>query len=120
VKVAITSRGEDLDADVDPRFGRARYLIVYETDDDTFSVIDNMEGMNAQQGAGIQAAQNISNAGAVALITGNCGPKAFSVLQSAGVNVYVGASGKVKDAIQALKLGELTQADSHNVEGHWS
>jgi len=120
VKVAVTSRGEDLEADVDPRFGRARYVIVYETDDDTFSVIDNLKAMNAEQGAGIQAAEAVSRAGAVALLTGNCGPKAFGVLQSAGVSVYVGVSGKVKDAIQALKVGELTPADSPNVEGHWS
>ncbi len=119
MKIAITSKGEDLNAEVDPRFGRARYLVVYDTDGGDFSTIDNSEGMNAAQGAGIQAGQSVANAGVSALITGNCGPKAFSVLKSAGVDVYIGADGTVKDAVEAFKAGRLSAAESPNVEGHW-
>ncbi len=120
MKIAITSQGENLEAQVDPRFGRARYVIVYDTDGDTFSTLDNSEGVNAAQGAGIQAGQNVANSGAEAVITGNCGPKAFSVLRSAGVKVYVGASGTVRQAIENFRKGSLSPADSPNVEGHWS
>lgn len=120
MKIAITSQGENLQAQVDPRFGRARYLIVYDTDGDTFSALDNSEGVNAAQGAGIRAGQNVANSGAAAVITGNCGPKAFSMLRSAGVKVYVGASGTVGQAIEDFRSGNLSPADSPNVQGHWS
>lgn len=119
MKIAITATGKDLEATVDPRFGRARYLILYDTDNDSFSALDNSEGVNAAQGAGIQAGQNVANAGAAALITGNCGPKAFNVLNSAGIKVYIGAGGTVKDALAAYKAGTLSPADSPNVQGHW-
>ena len=120
MKIAITSQGADLEAQVDPRFGRAKYIIVYDTDADDFSALDNSEGVQAAQGAGIQAGQNVANSGAGALITGNCGPKAFSVLRSAGVKVYIGAGGTVRQAIEDFKSGALSAADSPNVQGHWS
>jgi predicted Fe-Mo cluster-binding NifX family protein len=119
LKIAITSTGVDMEANVDPRFGRARYLILYDTEGDSFSALDNSEGMNAAQGAGIQAGQNVANAGAEALITGNCGPKAFNVLSAAGVKVYIGANGTVKEALDAYKAGTLSAADAPNVQGHW-
>jgi len=31
MKIAITSTGPDLEAQVDPRFGRAQYLLVVDT-----------------------------------------------------------------------------------------
>lgn len=120
MRIAITSKGKDMDAEVDPRFGRARYLIVFDTGSGAFSTLDNLEGLNAAQGAGVQAGQAVANSGAEALITGNCGPKAFSVLRSAGVKVYIGASGTVRQAIKAHDAGELSLADAPNVQGHWS
>jgi len=119
LKIAITSTGKDMEANVDPRFGRARYLILYDTEKKSFTALDNSEGVNAAQGAGIQAGQNVANAGAAALITGNCGPKAFNVLKSAGVQVYIGAAGTVKEALEAYNAGTLSPADSPNVQGHW-
>ena len=96
MKIAITSKGKDLDAEMDPRFGRAVYFIVYDTDDGSFSVIDNEKNLNAERGVGVQAGQMVVSAGAGVLITGNCGPKAFRVLSTAGVKVYTGAEGTVK------------------------
>jgi predicted Fe-Mo cluster-binding NifX family protein len=120
LRIAITSKGKDMDAEVDPRFGRARYLIVVDTESGAFQALDNLEGLNAAQGAGIQAGQAVANSGAEALITGNCGPKAFSVLSSAGVKVYIGADGTVKQALDAHEAGELSLAEAPNVRGHWS
>ena len=119
MKVAITATGADLDAKVDPRFGRAALFILYDVEEDSFTTVDNTQNLNAAQGAGIQAGQNIAGSGVSALITGNCGPKAFQVLQSSGIKVYIGAVGTVKEAIEDFKEGRLKTADSPNVEGHW-
>jgi hypothetical protein len=56
MKIAITTSGIDLDAPVDPRFGRAKSFIIYDTDSGQWSVLDNAQNLNAAQGAGIQAA----------------------------------------------------------------
>ncbi len=119
MKIAITSSGKTLDDDVDPRFGRARYFLIYETESGELNAVENSQNLNAAQGAGIQAGQSVAATGATALLTGNCGPKAFQVLGQAGITVYIKVGGKVRQAIDDLKAGKLTAADGANVEGHW-
>ncbi len=120
MKIAVTSQGTELDSPVDPRFGRARYFLLVDTQTEESSAKDNAQNLNAPQGAGIQAAQAVVNHGAEALITGNVGPKAFATLSAAGVQVCVGATGTVREAVQRWKAGQLQVAQKANVEGHWA
>jgi predicted Fe-Mo cluster-binding NifX family protein len=119
VKLAITSAGPDLASPIDPRFGRARYLLVVETGEGTVLAIDNQAGMSAAQGAGIQAAQSVIDHGATALITGHCGPKAFRALAAAGIDVYLAGGGTAAEAVDRYKAGELALAPAADVGGHW-
>lgn len=120
MKLAITSQGQDPTAGVDPRFGRAKYFIVVDSETGQFSAADNSVNLNAAQGAGIQAGKKVLELGAEAVITGNVGPKAFAALQSGGVKVYTGATGTVAEAVEQFKAGKLKPAESANVEGHWA
>ncbi len=106
-------------AALDPSFGRAKNFIVYDLQTQDFTLISNTQNLNAAQGAGIQAAQTIAKAGAAALITGHCGPKAFRVLEAAGVKVYNTDVPTIAEALARYKAGELTEANAANVEGHW-
>ncbi len=119
MKIAVTSRGDTMDSPVDPRFGRAASFIIFDTDTQAFEARDNSQNLNAMQGAGIQAARNVSEFGAEVVITGHCGPKAFRALQAANVKVVVGADGTVAEMIDKLQSGELAPTDSADVEGHW-
>ena len=119
MKVVVTSQGTEMDSETDPRFGRANCFIVVDTDTGTHQVVDNIENLNAAQGAGIQAAQAVANLQAEAVLTGHCGPKAFRVLNEAGIKIYVGVEGTVRTAVEKLKAGEYKVADSPDVEGHW-
>ncbi len=119
MKIAITLDGENLEANLDSRFGRAKRFMLYDTEKDSFTLLDNTQNLNAAQGAGIQSAQNIAAAGAEALITGHTGPKAFTVLQTAGIAIYHSEVRPVKDVITAFRKGELKKADTADVEGHW-
>jgi len=119
MKVAVTSTGDTVNATVDPRFGRAEKFIVLDTDTGEVQVVDNTQNVNLAQGAGIQAAENISQLGVQYVITGNCGPKAFRTLSAAGIKVVQGASGTISEAVEQLKTGKLVPAESHNVDGHW-
>ncbi|MDD2558934.1 MAG: NifB/NifX family molybdenum-iron cluster-binding protein [Desulfuromonadaceae bacterium] len=120
MNVAFSATGTDLDSDLDQRFGRAKQFIIVNTDTDAASILENTQNMNAAQGAGIQAAQNVVNAGATAVVTGNCGPKAFQVLQAAGVKIYHTKLSSVGAALKAFLAGELEEASSANAEAHWS
>jgi predicted Fe-Mo cluster-binding NifX family protein len=119
MKIAVTAQGATSESPVDSRFGRAKYFIVYDTDQATFSALDNEQNLNAAQGAGIQSAATVVNAGCTALITGHCGPKAFAVLSKAGVAVHTVPGGTVKEAIEAFVQGTLKKIETADVEGHW-
>ncbi len=109
MKLIITSQGPEISAAVDPRFGRALWFVVFDTESGNFAVLDNKEQVEAAQGAGVQAAQLVVETGAQALLTGRCGPKAFEVLDTAGVRVYSGISGTVAEALDAWDEGKLTR-----------
>jgi len=119
MKIAITSKGRDLESEVDPRFGRAAYILVVDTDSLEFEALDNSENVNAFKGAGIQAATMMSDKGAKALLTGFCGPNAFKILKGANIDVANDISGTVGDAVKAFNGGEVSFADAANVDGHW-
>ena len=118
VKICITSTGTSLDSNVDPRFGRCPYFIIYDTDTDTFEAIDNA-GRQAMGGAGIQAGQLIASKSVSAVITGNFGPNAYRVLQTAGIKTYSQVSGTVKEAIEKYKNGQLTETSAPDVSSHY-
>jgi len=120
MKLAVTSQGPELTSAVDPRFGRAKYFLVVDTETGEMSAVDNSVNLNAAQGAGIQAGKNVVALGVDGVITGNLGPKAFATLQGGGVKVYTGASGTVAEAIEQFKAGKLTATECANVEGHWA
>ncbi|MDP8224257.1 MAG: NifB/NifX family molybdenum-iron cluster-binding protein [Candidatus Lernaella stagnicola] len=119
MKIAITCSGNNLDAPVDPRFGRASSFIIYEDETGEFELVSNEQNLQASQGAGVQAGQNIVATGAQALISGHVGPKAYHVLKTAGVSIYLSEAGTVREAIDALRAGRLQQAQGADRPGHW-
>lgn len=119
MKLVLTSQGTSMQSLVDPRFGRARCLVIVDTETGTFSAVDNSVFMDAVQGAGIQTGKRVGELGADAVITGNVGPKAFAALRAGNVKIYTGASGTVAEAVNLFREGKLATTESPNVEGHW-
>lgn len=119
MKIAFTTSGNNLESPLDQRFGRAAAFLVYDTDTEAYILIDNTQNLNAAQGAGIQSAQHVVNAGVSALITGHTGPKAFAVLQAAGIDVYLSSNATVREALKAWKHGSLEKSGAADVESHW-
>jgi len=105
-KICITSKGKELSAEVDPKFGRAQYFLIVDPHTMEFDVIEN-PNTEAEHGAGIQTAQLISSKNVGTVLTGKCGPNAQRVLQSSGIKVITDVSGKAEDALSKYK----TQAD---------
>jgi len=118
MKVAVSAEGIGLDSAVDARFGRAAYFLVVDTETMDFECIGN-DALSAPGGAGINAAKAVADSGAKAVLTGNCGPNAARTLAAAGVKLYAGVSGTVKDAIEALKSGQLAESGGPTVDSHF-
>jgi predicted Fe-Mo cluster-binding NifX family protein len=119
MKVVVTSQGKELTSEVDQRFGRAKFLLVVDTETGDFTVHDNELNLNAIQGAGIQTGQNIANLGVEAVITGNVGPNAFKTLKAANVKIFLAQKQTIAEAVEAFKAGKMKEVDNANVEGHW-
>jgi predicted DNA-binding protein (UPF0251 family)/predicted Fe-Mo cluster-binding NifX family protein len=114
-KIAITSEGPGMTDRVDPRFGRAAGFVVVDLETMESKYIDNGGSQTLSHGAGIQAAENIINAGASVLLTGSVGPKAFAALKGGGVKIGHNMSGgTVADAVEAFKAGKVEFTDSPN------
>ena len=120
MKIAFSTSGDTLEAPLDSRFGRAPKFLVYDMEKQSITVIDNQQNLNAAQGAGIQSAETVARAGASALVTGHCGPKAFQVLKAAGIRIYNTDSATVGEALEQYRAGKLTEAKSADVDGHWA
>lgn len=119
MKIAFTASGDSLDAPLDSRFGRASRFLIYDDTTGRLEALDNEQNLNAAQGAGIQAAVHIVKQEVDCVITGHCGPKAFQVLESAGIKVYPCSAETIADAYQLFKDGSLVVTESATVEGHW-
>ncbi len=119
MKIAISAEKPNVESPVDLRFGRAKYFMIHDDENQTWELLDNDQNLNSTQGAGIQSAANVVNAGCKVLISGHCGPKAFAALSKAGVDVYIVKGGTVREAAIAYKDGKLNKIESADVEGHW-
>nr|WP_320017551.1 NifB/NifX family molybdenum-iron cluster-binding protein [uncultured Desulfobacter sp.] len=80
--------------------------MVIDPETQAFEVLES-EAATLGSGAGIQAAQMVVNAGAEAVITGSLGPNATDVLSAAGLKIYLGAAGTIKEVLQQYKDGQL-------------
>jgi len=114
MKICITSAGNAMDSAVDPRFGRCRNFIFFDTESGKIEAEDN-PNYQLQGGAGIQSGQLVASRGAKAVLTGNIGPNAHRVLTAAGISVFTGVSGTVKEAIEGYKNNNYSAADSPSV-----
>ncbi len=120
MKVAVTSKGPGLEDQVEARFGRSPYFLIVDAEKDTLD-FETVQNPNTALGggAGVQSAQMMSERDVKAVLTGNCGPNAFSVFDQVGVQVITGVEGTVRDAVEQFKAGELTPATEPSVKSHF-
>lgn len=108
MKIAFTSSGTTISDPMDRRFGRAVNFLVFDTDSKALSVINN-DCANITQGAGIQAAEKIAKSGAIIVVTGDCGPKAFKALKQAGIKIYSSKATTVSASLEDYLSGKLKE-----------
>jgi predicted Fe-Mo cluster-binding NifX family protein len=114
----VTALSGNLEAQIDPRFGRCPYFVIVDSETMEFEAVPNTAS-GSMSGAGIQAAQTVASKGTEVLITGNVGPNAFQALSAAGIKVVTGAFGNVREVIEKYKSGGLKETSSPTVRGHF-
>ena len=109
MKIAISTDGTDLEAEVAQRFGTSQYLLIVDLETMSFDTVPN-PGATGQRGAGMQAVVLAISKDVKAVLTGYCSPAATRQLTKNGIQVYAGLSGKVKDVINKYKTGDLEES----------
>ncbi len=120
MKIAITTTTGNLDSLFDPRFGRGAHFVIVDADTEEWEAYPN-PALNASGGAGVQAAQLIVGHGAQAVISGDFGPKAYSALAAAGVQMFLAPAGEALTANELLaryREGQLEQVSAPTGPGH--
>lgn len=117
MKVCITSTGRDLDAKMDPRFGRCQLFLFVDTETKDTEAIENPAAMSGG-GAGTKAAQLVAEQGVQAVLTGNVGPNAYAALEAAGIKIFTGLSGVCRDALDVFNQGNVASVNGPTVESH--
>lgn len=112
-KIAISSKGPDLDARVEPCLGRARGFVVVDPQTMAYDFVANGASRSLTCGAGINAAGIVSGTGAGVLLTGNVGPNAFQTLKAAGIVIgkHLGRE-TVRGAVRRFQLGHVPLAEA--------
>jgi predicted Fe-Mo cluster-binding NifX family protein len=120
MRIAVSTTGTTLEAPLEPRFGRAPRFLIWDQNEGKVVLLDNKPNVHATQGAGVQAATLVSRANVEGVVTGHCGPKAFRVLDAAGIKVFLSRASTVQEALDEIRQGRLSPSGGADVEGHWA
>ncbi|MBS3770930.1 MAG: NifB/NifX family molybdenum-iron cluster-binding protein [Bacteroidales bacterium] len=110
MKILFTAKGTDWNANPDNRFGRGKYFVVYDEEQDHLTAHSNEENMNAGHGAGIQAAQKAINLGVDVIISAELGPKARQTIGQSHCKLYtIDDSSTIQELYEQYKKGHLKE-----------
>lgn len=117
MKLAVSSRGQSLQDNMDLGFGRCPGFVIYDTETQAAYYIDNSRNKDLSQGAGPSAVQLISSEGVQAVISGQIGPNALQALNKAQIEAFASSASLVQEAIQAWERDELQHVSSATSPG---
>lgn len=106
MRIGIPVDEKDLGAMVSASFGRAPYFLIYETETETATFVDNT-ALSSPGGAGLKAAQIIVDAQVEVVLTPQCGKNAAEVLRSAGIKLFKTTFASAKENIDAYAHDQL-------------
>ena len=109
MRIVISAKRKTPNGEVDPRFGRAPWFLIHDTERGSWDAISNESTQDSSHGAGVRAAETVSKTGADAVITGQVGPMAFAVLQAAGIRILRGDARTAAEAVEAFQKGRLLE-----------
>ncbi len=114
MKIAVTaSNNNGYESKVNEHFGRSPFFAIVDTEKEEIDLVKN-PAAKASGGAGVQAAQLISDQGVEALLSGSVGPKAYSALTSGNIKMYSTKDETVRKAVESFENNDLSQLTSPN------
>lgn len=118
MKIAVCSKGNDLKALSDERFGRCETFIIFDTETKESFFVNN-EAKNEGSGAGGKAVKIIFDNGANIVIAPELGPKANDAIKAFEISAYRAIPNiSVEEQINKFQEGNLEKFETSSVNEH--
>lgn len=101
MKVAITSTGNSLNSNVDSRFGRCSYFVIYDKETEAIEFIPN-QSQKLTEGVGTSAVEFLLSRNISMVVSGEFGSKIKPMFDSRKVTMIVVKEPKTIDEIIKL------------------
>jgi predicted Fe-Mo cluster-binding NifX family protein len=115
MRIAVSSEGTDLNAQIGHRFGISPYFIIADLDTGQWEAVRN-PGSSYRRGAGVEAILLAISKHVRAVLTGYCSPVARRHLESNGIEVTTGLSGTVGAILENYRKGEIQKPEESDIE----
>ena len=108
MKICIPTNGKDgLEDSVGEHFGRVPTYTIVDLETNDVKVVSN----TSEHGGGSGYPPEImAKEGVDVMVCSGLGRRAISMFEQMGIDVYIGASGTVRDVVAAFKQGTLQKA----------
>lgn len=102
MKTLISSKGNSIESAFDLRFARASYFCIHDSETHQIQFIANSLA-DAEEGAGLKAAQEVIAWGVGRVVSGDFGSYAHEILHKAGIQMVIPAE-EERNIQQILRL----------------
>lgn len=108
MKLIISAQNPSLESQVDSRFGRSTWLVLFDTETNDWTAFQN-PGLNQSGGAGVAAAQFVVDQKADVVLSGDFGPNASRafLVANVGMRRFTDSITTVQEAIDQFKTDKL-------------
>ena len=107
MKLAISLKDDKgMDSTVSPIFGNSPYFMFVDVDNGFFKIRPTLVKANAGD-TEMQTAQMVAKKNVEAVISTQFGQKAYEVLNTAGIWIYIFLDSIVEEALKAFRRGQL-------------
>lgn len=107
MKIAIPVKEKGLESELDERFARAVYFLVYDTQEESLEFFS--PDKSQEHGAGTKIVNELSNLGIDTVISKNIGENALTALKAGNIKAYMASDGNAKENIDLLKSKKLKE-----------
>ena len=112
MKVAISSKGKDLDSKVSPDLSKTPDLIVYDLEKMSFDVME----LSKEKDNVSDTIKHLSDNSVKSLITCRCNKLDLQKLKEKGITVYLANTSSVRSLVQKYKNNTLKELGPNNIQ----
>ena len=105
--LAITAMEQEMTSQMDPRFGRAKNIMFFDSESFELKEVVENPNFDASGSAGIKTTELIIDRGTDIIISGHVGPNAMTAIKGGGIKLYKSEIKSINEVLDDYKAGKL-------------